>query len=80
MEVKSQIARLLNEADEAIDSETNGLMDREDFLILIHQLSGVIRDLLVERELTQPPDVDLPTKFDTLATQAMEDTSLSARA
>jgi hypothetical protein len=76
MDTKPQIARLLIEADEAIDSRTNGLMDREDFLVLIQQLSGVIRDLLVEREIIHPTSIDLPANFDSAPADPLQKSSI----
>ena len=76
MDTKPHIAKLLIEADEAIDSRTNGLMDREDFLMLIQQLSGAIRDLLLQRELIHPASIDLPANFDAAPVDAPEKSSL----
>jgi hypothetical protein len=46
MDDQTFISKLLDEAREATEAETNGLMDREDFRILINRLANTIRHLL----------------------------------
>jgi hypothetical protein len=48
-QTKARIAELLEEAEQAADGSTNGLLDREEFLSVIRRLLVVTRKLLAER-------------------------------
>jgi hypothetical protein len=51
---KSQIVELLAEADRATDAQTNGLLDRDEMVLIIARLAEGTRSLL-DAAVTQHP-------------------------
>ena len=48
--LKSRVASIIEEAEQAADPKTNGLLDRGEFPIIIRRLLATMRELLAERE------------------------------
>lgn len=48
--LKSRVASILEEAEQAADPKTNGLLDRGEFPIIIRRLLVTIQELLAERD------------------------------
>jgi hypothetical protein len=60
---KLEITQLLDEAAQASDSRTNGLMDRDEFPILIRRLADVVQCLLVKQEHLERQRRELAQQF-----------------
>jgi hypothetical protein len=64
LKTKSLIAKLVEEAEEATDPKTNGLMDRDEFPVMIQKLLVTIQYLVAECE-----SAELPKENDTFESE-----------